>query len=72
MFQVHSLCQNNPCRNKAECKVLNGEEEFVCDCPLGYQGATCEDRIDVQVQKLAHDRTKMPLLMIVSGSSLYR
>ena len=46
------MCQNNPCRNKAECKVLNGEEEFVCDCPLGYQGATCEDRIDVQVQRL--------------------
>ena len=55
MFQVHSLCQNNPCRNKAECKVLNGEEEFVCDCPLGYQGATCEDRIDVQVQIEAQD-----------------
>ena len=52
MFQVHSLCQSNPCRNKAECKVLSGEEEFVCDCPLGYQGATCEDRIDVQVLEI--------------------
>ena len=51
-FQVHSLCQNNPCRNKAECKVLTGEEEFVCDCPLGYQGVTCEDRIDVQVLRI--------------------
>ena len=71
MFQVHSLCQNNPCRNKAECKVLNGEEEFVCDCPLGYQGATCEDRIDVQVQIEAQDKSQ-DLFMIVSGSSLYR
>ena len=48
--QVHSLCQNNPCKNKAKCKVnINGHTDFVCDCPLGYQGRTCEARIDVEV-----------------------
>ena len=48
--QVHRLCQDNPCKNKAKCKVkINGETGFYCDCPLGFQGKTCEERIDVEV-----------------------
>ena len=47
---MHTLCEDNPCKNKATCDVtINGDTEVVCSCPLGYQGATCEDRIDVEV-----------------------
>ena len=50
LSQVHTLCEDNPCKNKATCDVtINGDTEVVCSCPLGYQGATCEDRIDVEV-----------------------
>ena len=49
-MKVHTLCQDNPCKNKAKCKVkINGEAGFFCDCPLGFQGKTCEERIDVEV-----------------------
>ena len=47
--QLHTLCQNSPCKNKAKCKVFNGKHDFFCDCPLGYQGKTCDSRIDVEV-----------------------
>ena len=50
VVQVHTLCQDNPCKNKAKCKVkINGETGFYCDCPLGFQGKTCQERIDVEV-----------------------
>ena len=53
--QVHTLCEDNPCKNKATCDVtINGDTEVVCSCPLGYQGATCEDRIDVEVGQPEH------------------
>ena len=56
MIQVHTLCQDNPCKNNAKCKVkINGETEVFCDCPLGFQGQTCEERIDVEVPHFIGD-----------------
>ena len=50
VVQVHTLCQDNLCKNRAKFKVkINGETGFYCDCPLGFQGKTCEERIDVEV-----------------------
>jgi hypothetical protein len=48
-LQVHALCEGGPCQNGAECRVhSNGEEDFYCQCPLGFQGKTCDTRIDVE------------------------
>ena len=50
------MCQENPCKNHAKCKVkINGETEVFCDCPLGFQGKTCEERIDVEVPHFRGD-----------------
>ena len=46
---MHELCKNNPCKNNAICNVNVEKQEFTCDCPLGYQGATCEVESRVEV-----------------------
>ena len=38
-------CENNPCENGGNCTSFN--ESFMCDCPVGYAGSTCN--IDVNV-----------------------
>lgn len=55
-LQVHTLCQENPCQNGAECKVhTNGDENFYCQCPLGFQGTTCDSKIDVETPHFGGD-----------------
>lgn len=45
-------CQSNPClsvpcKNGATCKAVDeSASEYSCICPIGFQGANCEDRLD--------------------------
>ena len=51
--QVHSLCEENPCQNSGLCQVL--EDDFYCQCPLGFQGKTCDAKIDVETPHFSGD-----------------
>lgn len=39
-------CDPNPCMNGATCEVLS-EASFLCRCPTGFVGSTCESGCDV-------------------------
>ncbi|XP_049877117.1 agrin-like [Pectinophora gossypiella] len=45
-------CQSNPCisvpcQNGATCKAVEGSAtEYSCTCPIGFQGANCDERLD--------------------------
>jgi len=36
------LCHSDPCNNGGICELLNDTVSFVCICPPGYIGSTCE------------------------------
>ena len=53
---MHALCEESPCQNSAECRVhSNGEDDFYCQCPLGFQGKTCDAKIDVETPQFGGD-----------------
>ena len=33
-------CKNDPCLNDGKC--VDGENEFTCECPTGFDGDTCD------------------------------
>lgn len=37
-------CDSNPCLNSGTC-TNNGASNFICSCPPGYTGRTCETNI---------------------------
>lgn len=37
-------CFSNPCLNSGECTLANDKEGFICTCPSGYHGPTCESK----------------------------
>ncbi|CAH2050484.1 unnamed protein product, partial [Iphiclides podalirius] len=40
-------CMSMPCKNEATCKPLDGSAtEYTCVCPVGFQGANCDERLD--------------------------
>ncbi|XP_066933671.1 uncharacterized protein [Clytia hemisphaerica] len=43
LCRKRSFCFTNPCRNGGTCR--EGEEHFVCDCPKGFSGPACADRM---------------------------
>ena len=38
-------CMSMPCKNGATCKS-ESDTEYICRCPIGFQGANCEERLD--------------------------
>lgn len=37
-------CSGYPCKNGGTCTPNNrGDRGFICDCPVGFMGGTCED-----------------------------
>uniref|UniRef100_A0A2K5F2X5 Protein crumbs homolog 1 n=1 Tax=Aotus nancymaae TaxID=37293 RepID=A0A2K5F2X5_AOTNA len=38
-------CFSNPCRGSATCVTIPGERSFLCKCPPGYSGTSCETTI---------------------------
>ena len=38
-------CDSNPCQNGATCFDHNGGGGYVCLCPAGYEGTSCENGI---------------------------
>ncbi|XP_072942741.1 agrin-like isoform X4 [Epargyreus clarus] len=42
-----SPCMSMPCRNGATCNSIEGSaSEYTCSCPIGFQGANCDERLD--------------------------
>ncbi|XP_026732130.1 agrin-like [Trichoplusia ni] len=42
-----SPCMSMPCKNGATCKSVDGSTtEYTCSCPIGFQGANCDERLD--------------------------
>lgn len=40
-------CMSMPCKNGATCKAIEGSAtEYTCHCPIGFQGANCDERLD--------------------------
>ncbi|XP_046963751.1 agrin-like isoform X2 [Vanessa cardui] len=40
-------CMSMPCRNGATCRAVEGSAtEYTCNCPVGFQGANCDERLD--------------------------
>ncbi|XP_035453783.2 agrin isoform X2 [Spodoptera frugiperda] len=40
-------CMSMPCKNGATCKSIDGSAtEYTCSCPIGFQGANCDERLD--------------------------
>ncbi|XP_048489511.1 agrin isoform X2 [Plutella xylostella] len=40
-------CMSIPCKNGATCKAIeDSTSEYTCICPIGFQGANCDDRLD--------------------------
>ncbi|XP_049692713.2 agrin isoform X2 [Helicoverpa armigera] len=40
-------CMSMPCKNGATCKSIEGSAtEYTCSCPIGFQGANCDERLD--------------------------
>ncbi|XP_013176798.1 PREDICTED: agrin-like isoform X2 [Papilio xuthus] len=40
-------CMSMPCKNEATCKPTAGSAtEYTCICPIGFQGANCDERLD--------------------------
>nr|XP_026493693.1 agrin-like isoform X3 [Vanessa tameamea] len=40
-------CMSMPCRNGATCRAVEGSTtEYTCNCPVGFQGANCDERLD--------------------------
>ena len=37
-------CFQNPCLNNGNCTVLNGTNDFSCDCPEGISGEFCQSK----------------------------
>ncbi|KAJ8039800.1 Sushi, nidogen and EGF-like domain-containing protein 1 [Holothuria leucospilota] len=44
--QNPDVCQPNPCREDGLCIHFPEKNEFVCVCPLGFLGKTCDTEID--------------------------
>lgn len=40
-------CMSLPCNNGATCKSVEGSAtEYTCICPIGFQGGSCDERLD--------------------------
>ncbi|KAG6440429.1 hypothetical protein O3G_MSEX001336 [Manduca sexta] len=40
-------CMSIPCKNGGTCKSIEGSAtEYTCSCPIGFQGANCDERLD--------------------------
>ncbi|KAJ8736298.1 hypothetical protein PYW08_006954 [Mythimna loreyi] len=40
-------CMSMPCKNGATCNSVDGSAtEYTCSCPIGFQGANCDERLD--------------------------
>nr|XP_037866862.1 agrin isoform X2 [Bombyx mori] len=40
-------CMSIPCTNGGTCKSIEGSvTEYTCSCPIGFQGANCDERLD--------------------------
>ena len=43
LFTEILACASNPCQNDATCFDNNGGSGYVCLCPAGFEGTTCEN-----------------------------
>lgn len=39
-------CSNHPCQNGGTCMPTKDNTDFLCKCPVGFDGAFCEKNID--------------------------
>nr|XP_039272637.1 low-density lipoprotein receptor-related protein 2-like [Styela clava] len=63
-------CKPNPCKNGGDCKTPGSD--FICACPVGFKGKTCEE-IDVRIKPVEpYDPKKAIRLHCVSPMNLNR
>ncbi|KAL3973300.1 forkhead box protein Q [Sarotherodon galilaeus] len=42
------VCDPDPCKNKGECERLLDSNEWLCECPDGFYGDTCEKEFNIR------------------------
>ncbi|XP_063339189.1 cephalotoxin-like protein [Pelmatolapia mariae] len=42
------VCDPDPCKNKGECQRLLDSNEWLCECPDGFYGDTCEKEFNIR------------------------
>ena len=50
-------CAQNPCRNGGTCFQRSKPNEYLCECPNGYQGTSCDDPKPFVYLHLEHNLT---------------
>lgn len=49
-------CSLNPCQNNGSCTLISrSRRDFVCECPRGFEGKTCDVNVDDCVDVICPD-----------------
>lgn len=43
------VCGDDTCQNRGTCRRLLDSNDWLCECPLGYYGNTCETQLDTSL-----------------------
>ena len=61
-------CSPNPCKNMGACSEF--EDDYVCNCPQGFKGKTCEGTFIYETHRRYIDPTKSKLIAIDEATIL--